>query len=81
MADSFDYLDILADIQHDWPFMTTDDCVPVKVALQLSDSSSLGRADQYGTFKDQHKQLQKALRSIVNGKDELLYASLLLTSV
>lgn len=48
--------------------MTEDNCVPVQVALQLMDSSSLGRAHQTDQFQETHKQLQKALRSIVNGR-------------
>ncbi|KAI5803255.1 Sec8 exocyst complex component-specific domain-containing protein [Geopyxis carbonaria] len=46
--------------------MTDEECVPVKVALQLMDTSSLGRAQQYLGFKDTHHQLQYALQSIVN---------------
>jgi len=46
--------------------MAQDKCVPVQVALQLMDSSSLGRAHQYGLFQDTHKQLQRALKAIVN---------------
>jgi hypothetical protein len=46
--------------------MTADNCVPVQVALQLLDNSSLGRAHQYDQFRDTHKQLRKALKAIVN---------------
>lgn len=46
--------------------MSADNCVPVKVALQLMDQSSLGLADQHVQFKDTHHQLQNALKSIVN---------------
>ena len=46
--------------------MSSDNCVPVKVALQLMDQSSLGLADQYNQFRDTHQQLQNALKSIVN---------------
>lgn len=46
--------------------MAEDRCVPVQVALQLMDSSSLGRAHQYGQFQDTHKQLRRALKAIVN---------------
>jgi exocyst complex component 4 len=58
--------EVLEHIQSDWSFMAQDKCVPVQVALQLMDSSSLGRADQYGQFQATHKQLQKALKAIVN---------------
>jgi exocyst complex component 4 len=46
--------------------MTEDNCVPVQVALQLMDDSSLGLAGRYMQFKDIHQQLQNALRAIVN---------------
>lgn len=59
-------LDILRYIEQQWSFMSSDDCIPVKVALQLMDASSLGLADQYGKFQEVHKQLQTALKVIVN---------------
>ncbi|KAF8477397.1 Sec8 exocyst complex component-specific domain-containing protein [Kalaharituber pfeilii] len=46
--------------------MMGDNCVPVKVALELMDTSSLGRAHMYESFKYTHKELQQALQSIVN---------------
>ncbi|TGZ81091.1 hypothetical protein EX30DRAFT_306899 [Ascodesmis nigricans] len=46
--------------------MTDENCVPVKVALQLMDTSSLGLAYKYSNFKHTHKELQNALQSIVN---------------
>ncbi len=58
--------DVLRYIHQDWDFMTEENCIPVQVALQLMDSSSLGRADQYGQFKETHEQLQKSLKAIVN---------------
>lgn len=60
------WLDILRFIEQQWSFMADDNCVSVKVALQLMDNSSLGLADQYDQFKEAHKQLQNALRVIVN---------------
>lgn len=59
-------VDILRYIDRQWSFMSSDNCVPVKVALQLMDQSSLGLADQHDQFKDTHLQLQNALKSIVN---------------
>jgi len=59
--------DVLQYIQQDWDFMSRDDCVPVQIALQLMDSSTLGRADRYGDFQETHQQLQKALKAVVNG--------------
>lgn len=62
-------LDVLAHIQDRWDIMTKDDCVPVHVALQLMDFSSLGRGNDYEDFQQTSKQLQKALKAIVNGTD------------
>lgn len=67
MADNSFLQDVLQYIQQDWEFMTSDDCVPVQIALQLMDTSTLGRADRYGDFQQTHQQLQKALKAIVNG--------------
>ncbi|KAI9677466.1 MAG: hypothetical protein M1817_006420 [Caeruleum heppii] len=66
MADEGIIKDVLRSIQQDWQFMTEEECVPVQVALQLMDSSSLGRAHQYDAFQETYKQLQKALKAIVN---------------
>lgn len=59
-------VDILRYINQQWSFMSSDNCIPVKVALQLMDSSSLGLADQYDQFRDTQQQLQNALKNIVN---------------
>lgn len=68
MADlSFFLKDVLQYIQRDCDFMTRNDCVPVQIALQLIDSSTLGRADRYDDFQETHQRLQKALKAIVNG--------------
>jgi hypothetical protein len=64
--------DILRVIERDWTFMIDEACVPVKVALQLSDSSSLGMAHKYASFKEIHQDLQYALQAIVNGMAEVL---------
>lgn len=45
-----------------------DYCVPVHIALQLMDHSSLGRGGDYQDFQRTSKSLQKALKAIVNGK-------------
>ncbi|THW39408.1 hypothetical protein D6D21_07335 [Aureobasidium pullulans] len=58
--------DILRSIDRHWGQMASDNCVPVKVALQLMDQSSLGLANQYDQFQDTHQQLQNALKAIVN---------------
>ncbi|KAH8724805.1 Sec8 exocyst complex component-specific domain-containing protein [Phaeosphaeriaceae sp. PMI808] len=53
-------------IRQNWDFMTHDQCVPIEVALKLMDSSSLGLADQYSQFRATHRELQQALKGIVN---------------
>jgi exocyst complex component 4 len=60
--------DVLQYIRQNWDFMTQDQCVPIEVALKLMDSSSLGLASQYGQFRTTHKELQQALKAIVNGE-------------
>jgi exocyst complex component 4 len=59
--------EILRVIERDWDFMKDEECVPVKVALQLMDTSSLGMARQYPGFQETHQDLQYALQAIVNG--------------
>jgi exocyst complex component 4 len=66
-------IDLLQAVRHDWDFMASDDCVPVQVSLQLMDSSTLGKADRESDFISMHKQIQKTLRSIVNGRLWLPY--------
>lgn len=58
--------DVLRSINQQWAFMSSDSCIPVKVALQLMDPSSLGLADQHEQFQQTHQQLQNALKTIVN---------------
>ncbi|KAK3074417.1 exocyst subunit [Teratosphaeriaceae sp. CCFEE 6253] len=58
--------ELLSYIAQHWPFMASSSCVPIKIALQLNDPSSLGLADQYGQFREVHQQLQNALKVIVN---------------
>jgi hypothetical protein len=47
--------------------MATEDCTPVQVALQLMDNSTLGKADREPEFLNTQKQIQRTLKSIVNG--------------
>lgn len=47
--------------------MGGEECIPVQVALQLSDPSTLGLATREPEFQQAHSDLQKALKSIVNG--------------
>ena len=58
--------DVLAHVNANWETMTREDCVPVHVALQLLDYSSLGRGNDYQDFQRTSRYLQKALKSIVN---------------
>ena len=57
---------VLDHIRTDWDAVTIDDCVPVHIALQLMDYSSLGRGNDYQDFQKTNKHLQRALKSIVN---------------
>lgn len=47
--------------------MGGDDCVPVKVGLQLMDDSSLGLAPREQEFQQTYNDLQRSLKGIVNG--------------
>ncbi|KAL8772637.1 MAG: hypothetical protein Q9209_002298 [Squamulea sp. 1 TL-2023] len=58
--------DVLHHINDKWEIMSNGGCVPVHVALQLMDHSSLGRGNDYQDFQRTSRHLQKALRSIVN---------------
>jgi len=58
--------EVLQTIQQDWPFMTRNESIPVRIALQLMDPSSLGLANRLDEFLDTHDQLQSALKAIVN---------------
>jgi hypothetical protein len=59
--------DVLHSIQREWDFVATDDCVPVQVALQLMDTSTLGKAEREPDFLDVHQKIQQTLKAIVNG--------------
>lgn len=53
-------------IKQDWPAMCESDCIPVQLALQLLDPSSVGRASEYRDFKRTHQYLQDSLKKIVH---------------
>lgn len=53
--------------------MKDEECVPVKIALQLMDTSSLGMARKYPDFKETHQDLQYALQAIVNGTEKVYH--------
>ncbi len=57
---------VLDHVSSNWEVLTRSDCVPVHVALQLMDYSSLGRGNDYQDFQRTNRYLQKALKAIVN---------------
>ncbi len=57
---------VLEHIKQDWPALCGSDCIPVQLALQLLDSSSVGRAHEYRNFQKTHDFLQNSLKAIVH---------------
>lgn len=57
---------VLEHIKSEWPALCQDDCVPVQLALQLLDTSSVGRAHDYDRFQQTHAYLQDSLKNIVH---------------
>ncbi|KFG85100.1 putative exocyst complex component sec8 [Metarhizium anisopliae] len=57
---------VLEHIRSDWPSMCDNDSIPVQLALQLLDSSSVGRAHEYRKFQETHTYLQDSLKNIVH---------------
>ena len=57
---------VLDHIKTEWPAMCENDCVPVQLALQLLDTSSVGRAHEYRKFQETHTYLQDSLKGIVH---------------
>ncbi|KAI1310033.1 Sec8 exocyst complex component-specific domain-containing protein [Xylaria venustula] len=57
---------VLEHIKAEWPSMIQSDCIPVSLALQLLDSSSVGRAHEHSNFKKTHRYLQDSLKGIVH---------------
>ncbi|TVY64157.1 putative exocyst complex component sec8 [Lachnellula suecica] len=58
--------EVLEHIKTEWPAMCQNDAVPVQIALQLLDSSSVGRAHEYQQFERTHMYLQDSLKAIVH---------------
>lgn len=58
--------DVLGKIQKEWPNLCQDDCIPVQLALQLLDNSSVGKAHEYRNFQQTHQYLQESLKAIVH---------------
>ena len=57
---------VIDHVQHHWSVLASDDCIPVQMALQLMDYSSLGRGNDYQDFQKTNRNLQKSLKAIVN---------------
>ena len=57
---------VLDHIKSEWPSMCENECLPVQMALQLLDTSSVGRAHEYRKFRQTHKYLQDSLKNIVH---------------
>ncbi|RDA90336.1 hypothetical protein CP533_6015 [Ophiocordyceps camponoti-saundersi (nom. inval.)] len=57
---------VIDHIRSEWPSMCDADCVPVQLALQLLDPSSVGRAHEYRKFRKTHAFLQDSLKNIVH---------------
>lgn len=57
---------VLEHIRADWPSMCNDEGIPVQLALQLLDTSSVGRAHDYRKFQSTHTYLQDSLKNIVH---------------
>ncbi|KAK4243598.1 Sec8 exocyst complex component-specific domain-containing protein [Corynascus novoguineensis] len=57
---------VLELIKQEWPAMCENDCIPVQLALQLLDTSSVGRAHEYRNFQRTHMYLQDSLKKIVH---------------
>ncbi|KAK4104947.1 hypothetical protein N658DRAFT_483757 [Parathielavia hyrcaniae] len=57
---------VLELIKQEWPAMCESDCIPVQLALQLLDNSSVGRAHEYRNFQRTHQYLQNSLKKIVH---------------
>lgn len=58
--------EVLEHIKTEWPAMCENECLPVHVALQLLDTSSVGRAHEYREFEKTHRYLQDSLKAIVH---------------
>jgi exocyst complex component 4 len=56
----------LEHIKDAWPAMCESECVPVHIALQLLDTSSVGRAHEYREFERTRNYLQDSLKAIVH---------------
>ncbi|PQE21595.1 sec8 exocyst complex component specific domain-containing protein [Rutstroemia sp. NJR-2017a WRK4] len=58
--------EVLEQVKQDWPAMCENECVPVQLALQLLDTSSVGRAHELDKFHESMQYLQDSLKNIVH---------------
>ncbi|KAG4026771.1 hypothetical protein MFRU_036g00050 [Monilinia fructicola] len=58
--------EVLEHIKTEWPALCQNECVPVQLALQLLDTSSVGRAHEYAQFEQSMQYLQDSLKNIVH---------------
>ncbi|PWY75183.1 hypothetical protein BO70DRAFT_296262 [Aspergillus heteromorphus CBS 117.55] len=58
--------DVLQMVQREWDFVADENCIPVQVALQLMDTSTLGKADREPDFIRINDTVQRTLKSVVN---------------
>ncbi|KAK9322530.1 Sec8 exocyst complex component-specific domain-containing protein [Lipomyces orientalis] len=56
--------DVLKFVERDWGALASDDCNPVATALELMDTSSVGRASEFDDFKDLSLRLEKIMQVI-----------------
>ncbi|TGO46879.1 hypothetical protein BCON_0303g00020 [Botryotinia convoluta] len=58
--------EVLEHIKTEWPALCQNECVPVQLALQLLDTSSVGKAHEYAQFQQSMQYLQDSLKNIVH---------------
>ncbi|KAF7865978.1 hypothetical protein EAF04_006141 [Stromatinia cepivora] len=58
--------EVLEHIKKEWPALCESGCVPVQLALQLLDTSSVGKAHEYTRFEQSMQYLQDSLKNIVH---------------
>lgn len=67
---------VLEHIKTDWPALCQKECVPVEIAIQLLDTSSVGKAHEYRQFQQTHKYLQDSLKAIVHEHHQAFNSSI-----
>ncbi|KAK9458056.1 Sec8 exocyst complex component-specific domain-containing protein [Dipodascopsis uninucleata] len=56
--------DVLKFVERDWNSLVSEDCNPIAVALELMDTSSVGRASEIEDFKDLSRRLENIMYKI-----------------